>query len=338
VNGREVESGTVSNRIIERAIARKLSTNFDAAFSDSSYGFRPGRSPEMAIRNVREAIRQGAHWAFKTDIRAFFENIDRGILLRQLAGSNVDPLLICLIFAAITSHLGLCHFRTHGLPQGNIISPVLSNLYLHGFDRACARYQYFRYADDVLVLGQTREELLRAKASIEKWLTHLRLSLNPKKTFLVDLYWEPVVFLGFEIRGGNLYPPAKAIKNLADGLQFRGQKSRRALMESFASRYSIGWVRKLFRRLDCELKQYYPPGITLTGLLDGRREKSSTRSARRREKQDVVFPKGEAASLAIEKTSFGRPPQSQQPGAADLKKSAAPRPKGTPPQGEVKKA
>jgi hypothetical protein len=147
-----------------------------------------------------------------------------------------------------------------------------------------------------------------------------------------------VVFLGFEIRGGNLYPPAKAIKNLADGLQFRGQKSRRALMESCASRYSIGWVRKLFRRLDCELKQYYPPGITLTGLLDGRREKSSTRSARRREKQDVVFPKGEAASLAIEKTSFGRPPQSQQPGAADLKKSAAPRPKGTPPQGEVKKA
>jgi hypothetical protein len=276
VNGREVESGTVSNRIIERAIARKLSTNFDAAFSDSSYGFRPGRSPEMAIRNVRVAIRQGAHWAFKTDIRAFFENIDRGILIRQLVGSNIDPPLVRLTLAAITSHLGCYGYRKNGLPQGNIICPFLSNLYLHGFDKACARYKYFRYADDILVLGRTREELLRAEACIEKWLTRLRLSLNPKKTFAVDLYRDPVVFLGFEIRGGNLYPPAKAIKTLADGLQFRGQKSRRALMEAFANRYRVGRVRKLFRRLDRELRQYYPSGITLTGLLDRRGQSTSS--------------------------------------------------------------
>lgn len=335
LDGRELESGTIGNRIIERAIARKLSANFDAAFTDSSYGFRPRRSPEIAIRKVREAIRHGAHWAFKTDIENFFENIDRGILLRQLAGSNIDPQLICLIFAAITSHLGLCHFRTHGLPQGNIISPVLSNLYLHGFDKACARYEYFRYADDILVLGRTQEELLRAKASIEKWLTHLRLTLNSKKTLLVDLYREPVVFLGFEIRGGNVYPPAKAIKTLVKGLQFQGHERGKALMEAFANRYSVGKVRKLFRRLDREIRQYYPSGIKLTGLLD-RRRKSTSSSGYRRRPSDVGHPKGEAAFVAIEKTRFGRPLQSQQPGAADLKKSAAPRPKGSPTQGEVK--
>jgi len=337
VDGREVEAGTVSNRIIERAIARKLSANFDAAFSDSSYGFRPGRSPEMAIRNVREAIRHGAHWAFKTDIEAFFENIDRGILIRQLARSNVDLPLIHLTLAAITSHLGCCSYRKRGLPQGNIICPVLSNLYLHGFDEACARYKYFRYADDILVLCRTQEECLRAKTSIEKWLTRLHLSLNPNKTVLVDLYRAPVVFLGFEIRGGNLYPPAKTIKTLAEKLEFRGQKHRKGLLESFANRYGVGRVRKLFRRLDRELRQYYPPGITLTGLLE-RHRRSSKRSGSRREPSDVGLPEGEAASYAIEKTSSGRPPQSQQPGAADPKKSGAPRPKGTLPQGEVKDA
>jgi hypothetical protein len=78
IKGRVVECGTIENRIRERAIARKLSPYFDHYFSDGSYGFRPGRSPETAILAVRNAVRKGAHWALRTDISHFFRGHPEG--------------------------------------------------------------------------------------------------------------------------------------------------------------------------------------------------------------------------------------------------------------------
>ena len=94
------------------------------------------------------------------------------------------------------------------------------------------------------------------------------MQLNEEKSFIRDLYRESLVFLGYELRGGNLYPPQEAVDRLQKKMRIRGQEARLTLMKGFVRRYSIGPVRKLFRRIDRSLNQLYPPGISLTGVLD----------------------------------------------------------------------
>ena len=275
VKGRSVERGTVANRIIERAITRKLVQNLDPFFANASWGYRPRRSPEKAIKEVQQLVRGGAHWALKTDVRKFFTNVDRNILTVQLLQSIPDEFLCNFIMSSISPVLifrnGGGVFPRTGLPEGNGLTPFLSNLYLHRLDLACSRFSYIRYADDILILGHTRQEVLRAKKFITRLIGQLRLELNPRKTAIQDLYLEPVVFLGYEIRGGNLYPPHTATVRLEKKLRIRGLEHRKELMCSFVRRYAVGPVRKLFRRLDRRLKPLYPVGSTLTGLLDALR-------------------------------------------------------------------
>jgi hypothetical protein len=143
---RLIERGTVQNMIIERAISRKLNLSLDQDFSENSWGFRPGRSPEKAILEVRGHIRAGAHWAFKTDIDHFFQSISRTILLEKLQTWIEDPDLRELIATVISPGVvlgGITHNRNSGLPQGNGVSPFLGNIYLHDFDRAFSSFIFF---------------------------------------------------------------------------------------------------------------------------------------------------------------------------------------------------
>jgi hypothetical protein len=271
---RLVERGTVENRIRERAFLRKLNRTLDRHFSDGSFGYRPRRSPEMAILGVRRAIRTGAHWALKTDFEQFFQHIDRSILGRQLRRKIPDRALCEALVNTVTPVVVVGEqsmYRRTGLPEGNGVSPFLSNLYLHPLDEACSRFCYFRYADDLLVLGRSKGEVQEALEFIRALAAKFRLSLNVKKTTIRDLYREPVVFLGYELRGGNVWPPPKAIEQFKNKLLSRGQEDRERLMKGFVRRFSIGSVRQSLRRLDRKLVRLYPPGVTLVGLLDGLR-------------------------------------------------------------------
>jgi len=190
------------------------SSVFDPLLSPQSWGFRPRRSPEEALLQVRSSIRGGAHWAFKTDIHHFFDNVDRSLLEKVLRAAIPDASLVDAILNFTTPPVvdrGVSRYRLHGLPQGNGLSPILSNLYLHPLDMACADLRYFRYADDFLLLFHTAQEAQRAKAFLSKALSLLGLKLKLKKTFLLNLQRRPLVFLGYAIRGGNLYPSRKSI-------------------------------------------------------------------------------------------------------------------------------
>ncbi|MBI3896082.1 MAG: hypothetical protein HY313_09145 [Acidobacteria bacterium] len=274
IGNRVVQWGTVANRIVQRAVMRKAAVNLDAHLSNCSYAYRPGRSAATAIQRVQHDIRRGFRWALKTDIASFFDSVNREILVGQLRDTIADEYLCDLIMEQISPMVyrldGGSSFQKTGLPQGSALSPFLANIYLHQFDRACSSANgYFRYADDILIVGKTKTEVVRAKASIKRRLSRLGLKLNAEKTFICDLYREPVVFLGYEIRGGNIYPPQKAIERLEQNLKFRGQpEDRLNLMKSFVQRHRIGPVRKLFRQVDRRLRQLYPPGVTLVGLLD----------------------------------------------------------------------
>lgn len=277
IKNRQLERGTVENRIRERAFLRKLNANLDRGLSDCSWGYRPGRSPEMAILGVRRVVRAGAHWAVKTDFKHFYRSVDRSILEFQLRNSIPDQALCDALLnasAPVVVVNGRPMTRLRGLPEGNGVSPFLANLYLHALDAACSRFCYFRYADDLLVLGRSRQEVQEARDFIRALAAKLRLKLNAKKTDILDLYREPVVFLGYELRGGNVWPPQKAIETFEDKLLSRGQEDRERLMKGFVRRFSIGPVRKLFRRLDRRFVQLFPSGVTLAGLLDALRADS----------------------------------------------------------------
>jgi hypothetical protein len=282
----------------------------------------------MAILGVRKAIRNGAHWALKTDFEHFFRHIDRSILKRQLRHTIPDRALCEALLDAVAPVVvvnGRSMRRRNGLPEGNGVSPFLSNLYLHPLDEACSRCSYFRYADDLLVLGRSRGEVQEALELIRARAAKLRLSLNAKKTTIRDLHREPVVFLGYELRGGNVWPPPKAIEQFKNKLLSRGQEGRLRLMKGFVQRFGIGPVRKLFRRLDRKLVQLYPPGLSLVGLLEAsalsalpvyKQQLTTTVSMVSEQITAIRPPEGKAAGLATQKAGSGRPPESLRPGTA----------------------
>ena len=277
IKNRQLERGTVENRIRERAFLRKLNPKLDRTFDDGSWGYRPGRSPEMAILRVRRAVRAGAHWAAKTDFQRFFQNIDRSILESRLRNTIPGQALCDALLNTVAPVVvigGKSMDRLAGLPEGNGVSPFLANLYLDGLDKACSHLDYYRYADDVLVLGYTREEIQKALDFLRAHAARLRLKLNAGKTAILDLYRDPVVFLGYEIRGGNVWPPQKAIERFEEKLLSRGQEDPEQLVKGFVRRYSIGPVRKLFRRLDRRFAGLFTSGVTLVGLLDALRADS----------------------------------------------------------------
>jgi hypothetical protein len=273
VKGRIVQCGTIANRIIERALARKISRSIDQYLSDQSWAFRAKRSPQMAVLEVKKTIRRGFHWALKVDVQDFFGSTNRDVMEKQLRATFLDQKLCEMILRAnspLSDHRRWVELseRTEGLPQGNSLSPILSNIYLNWFDQECADLAYQRYADDILVLGRSQREVTVAKKRIERLLAILGLRLNAKKTEIRDLHRQPLVFLGYQHQGGNPRPPFKAVRNLQRQLRARGHEAYKVtLMKGFVNRYRIGAVRKLFRRIDRELRRYYPVGATLTGIL-----------------------------------------------------------------------
>lgn len=272
LDGRNLERGTVSNRIVEKAIVRRLTPLLDRSFCDCSYAFRPGRSAEDAVLAIRSLIRKGYHWAAKIDFERFFESIDRDILERLLSDVLADDALIRAILGATSTVLwvrGQSLQRKKGLPEGNGLSPILSNIYLHGLDGACSDLHYFRYADDVLVLGRNKLDAVGALERVKRLAASMKLKLNRRKTFPRDVHYRPLIFLGYKFCGGNIYPPEKAVEKLKRNLQkFRGQPERgQEVMKAFVRRYRIGTVRKFFRRLDRRLLHLYPPGQSLTSIL-----------------------------------------------------------------------
>lgn len=239
---------------------------------------------------------------------------------------------LCDAIMAVTSPAVVVHGRTmerqNALPQGNGLSPWLSNLYLNRLDEACAHLKYYRYVDDLLVLGASWGEVIAARKHIRGLARSLGLRLNEKKTFIRDLYRQPLVFLGYKLRGGNIYPPEEAIYRLQQKLESRGMADRKTLLEGFVHRFHIGPVRPLFRRVDRQLRNLYPPHMSLVSLLEAIRHRE--RDIRRRKQQmDIgkLRPShGQGCGIPDEKAVSGSPPHPAQPGTTLPSRGVVPAP------------
>jgi RNA-directed DNA polymerase len=221
---------TVRDRIVQAAIVNVLEPIFERDFAEHSYGFRPGRGCKDALRRVDQLLRAGYVHVIDADLKAYFDSIPHDQLLAQLQLKISDGRVLSLIESFLTAGIlddGDERIPDAGAPQGAVLSPLLSNVYLDPLDHLVADsgFEMVRYADDFVVLCRTREDADAALSVIQTWVANAGLTLHPTKTRIVDSRVESFAFLGFEFRGEQHWPRRKSIQKLKDTLRSKTKRT-----------------------------------------------------------------------------------------------------------------
>src|SRR6267143_2423044 len=202
---------TIRDRVVQGALKHILEPIFEADFQSGSYGYRPKRSAHEAVDRVAQAIVQGLTRIIDLDLRAYFDNVQHSLLLEKVARRVQDASVMRLLKMILKST------GAKGVPQGGVISPMLSNLYLTEVDRMLEKaiattrrgkypnVQYARFADDLVVLIDSHPRhdwLVKAvERRLREELVKLRVEINEEKSRMVDLRKQGSFgFLGFDFR------------------------------------------------------------------------------------------------------------------------------------------
>lgn len=200
---RQLGIPTVVDRLIQQALLQVLEPLFEPNFSARSYGFRPGRSAQQAVRQAREYVAEGRRWVVDIDLEKFFDRVNHDVLMSRVARKVVDKRVLGLIRKFLQAGImkdGLAKPRSEGTPQGGPLSPLLSNILLDDLDKELERrgHAFCRYADDCNIYVRTQEAGERVMSSITRFLSErLRLRVNPEKS-AVGRPWRRK-FLGYSM-------------------------------------------------------------------------------------------------------------------------------------------
>ncbi len=198
----------VRDRVVQAALRHVLEPIFERDFAEQSYGFRPGRSCWHALERVEELLINGYTWVVDVDLKSYFDTIPRKRLLaeieKRIADGKVLKLLEDYLEAGVWETGKGWQPTEQGTPQGSVISPLLSNIYLNPLDHKMAQkgYEMVRYADDAVVCCRTETEAQEALAEIAAWTEAAGLKLHPTKTRIVSAEGKG----GFDFLGSGNIP------------------------------------------------------------------------------------------------------------------------------------
>lgn len=226
---------TVRDRVVQGAIRHVLEPIFEREFAAHSYGFRPGRGCKDALRRVDDLLKQGYLYVVDADLKSYFDSIPHPQLLDRLREHIADQRLLQLIEAFLQAGIfdGLQEWEPEaGAPQGAVLSPLLSNIYLNPLDHQLAAqgWQMVRYADDFVILCRSQAEADQALAQVRQWCAAAGLTLHPSKTRIVDVRQTGFDFLGYHFqttRRGRLtrWPRQKSLQNLKATLRAKTKRT-----------------------------------------------------------------------------------------------------------------
>lgn len=211
---------TVRDRVVQTALRHLLEPIFERDFAEHSYGFRSGRGCKDALRRVEHLLKAGYTWVVDADLQSYFDTIPHEQLLERVAEKVADSRVLELVAAMLQQGVmeGLAHWTpTAGTPQGAVISPLLSNIYLDPLDHEVAGsgYEMVRYADDFVILCRSEAEARAALAKVQRWTAQAGLRLHPEKTRIVDATQRGGFdFLGYHFERGYRWPRRKSVAKL----------------------------------------------------------------------------------------------------------------------------
>jgi len=228
---------TVRDRVVQTALRMVLEPIFERDFAAHSYGFRPGRGCKDALRRVDELLKDGAVFVVDADLKSYFDTIPHDRLLAQVGQKVVDGKIMKLLGQFLQQGIldGLDAWTPdEGTPQGAVISPLLSNIYLDPLDHAMAGegLEMVRYADDFVVLCRSEVQAAQALAAVAVWTAQAGLTLHPDKTRLIDARTQSFDFLGYRFANGRRWPRERSLTKLRDIVR---TKTRRTAGQSLRS-------------------------------------------------------------------------------------------------------
>ena len=225
---------TVRDRVVQTALRQVIEPIFERDFAEHSYGFRPGRGCKDALRRVAALLRAGYVHVVDVDFKSYFDTIPHERLMKRVRTKIADGRVLRLIESFLTQCVleGLETWTpTAGSPQGAVISPLLSNVYLDPLDHLMAEcgFEMVRYADDLVILCRDAAAAEAALTRVQTWAAEAGLTLHPSKTRIVDLNGpDGFDFLGYRFKRDRRrpnrflrFPREKSVQKLKDTLRVK---------------------------------------------------------------------------------------------------------------------
>ena len=258
---------TVRDRVVQTALRNVIEPLFEQDFAEHSYGFRPNRGCKDALRRVEHLLKSGHTWVVDADFKSYFDTIPHEGLMKKVALKISDRDLLELIGMYLKQPVeddGECVEPESGSPQGAVISPLLSNIYLDDLDHLMVREgrEMVRYADDLVVLCRSEREANEALETLRSWACANGLTIHPSKTRIVNSQDRGGFdFLGYHFERGMKWPREKSVMKLREAIR---SKTRRCSGQSL--RQIIGEINVILRGWFAYFKHSKPQTF---GPIDG---------------------------------------------------------------------
>jgi RNA-directed DNA polymerase len=254
---------------------------FEADFRPCSYGFRPKRTPRMALSEIVRSLKAGYTYVVDVDLKSYFDTIDHGLIMKLVSRRVGDVRILRMIRAWLKAGVmedGKVRHPDRGAPQGGVISPVLSNVVLHEVDRqwctedgrANTPVRLVRYADDMVLLAKTAEAANAAWERLQRQFSQLHLEVNCEKSRVTTLD-DGFAFLGFEFRRRRgrpyMWPRMKARKHLLQRVRqvvrsFRSSeridvviKTLNRVLWGWCTYFRVGHSNRVFHKIDWAIRR-----------------------------------------------------------------------------------